>query len=1049
MSAAAVAGPVTGGVSNLTASLPLVACLVPAGGALVAGLLNKREKLRNAATVLTTLATFLVLLMMYNPVVKGVSIKGHTYLGIERVYGFLNLGFKVDPTALLIALTTSFLWLLSSIYAVSYMSHEHARTRYATFVLLTLSADLGVLLSRDFLSLFIFFEMLGLFSVMLVIHEENEAAFSAGKLYLWFGIIFGLALLVGILLLFSYTGQLNIMPMAELIQKTVPTNMRYIIAACMVAGFGAKAGVFFLHVWLPEAHPVAPTPASMLLSGVMIKAGAYGIIRSINTLYTEAHPVFAEAAATHSAAAGHVAEWTTKTTLGYALLWLGIITMFFGVVNALLTANCKRMLAYHSVSQMGYIVFGFGCAAYLGADGAMGFAGGIYHIVNHALFKALLFMSIGAVYFRTHELDMYKLGGLWRNMPIVAIACLIAVFGIAGVPFFNGFASKTLLHHAIFEAFDHSAAFSAVGKKDILLLVAEIIFMLTAFGTFCSNFKMWLFVFIWKRPEKYKDVEREPIYMTIALVTLASVIIFIGMKPNWMIESFIGPALAYFGYNPASHPYHILFNTHAAAGEIKSIIPLWFDPVTKAVFSNADALHNILGSAMAVMGGGMYFVLGYRIGLFHIHPPEWISVRYWYLKISAAFLFFNKFVAESKNSVKSNIETGLVESGALTLPKRSLSAFDRIRLKAGSFLLEAVLAKMPKTLSAFDRIRLKAGSFLLEAVLAKMPKTLSAFDRIRLKAGSFLLEAGLVNVPRNVDSLNNRIRRRINTYLFKGKHERRREISVRVATLLEEQKIRGEIIRDIAEAVSNLNRGLDDLSQRELHALRKVLIQIEEPLIREEHLSRADLSALRYMGAAVESNPNLLSKEDVYWLNRLLTSAEKTLERDQKIIKDKLNRLQDTIVKLEEISKMYGGEGMLGTGEGPATLEELRAQFTIFGEMGMESMAKAEDFVESDRIEQLFQRALFEAGKAQLTYKILTYGVYQEMNWIRRMILAGLTFLSEKRFAGAEQALYAAIDVEETRDSIRSYTRDIGTNILIMISLLLVIAGSLLYVRAF
>ncbi len=970
MSAAAIAGPVTGGVNNLYSSLPLVACMVPAGGALVAGLLNKREKLRNAATVLTTAATFFILLMMIGPVIKGISFDGGhtTYLGIERAYGFLNLGFKVDPTALLIALTTSFLWLLSSIYAVSYMSHEHARTRYAIFVLLTLSADLGVLLARDFLTLFIFFEMLGLFSVMLVIHEENEAAFSAGKLYLWFGIIFGLALLVGILLLFSYTGQLNIMPMAELIEKSIPTSMRYIIAACMVAGFGAKAGVFSLHVWLPEAHPVAPTPASMLLSGVMIKAGAYGIIRSINTLYAEAHPVFAEAAAAHSAAAGHVAAWTTKTTFGYALLWLGIITMFFGVVNALLSANCKRMLAYHSVSQMGYIIFGFGCAAYLGADGAMGFAGGLYHIVNHALFKALLFMSVGAVYFRTHELDMYKLGGLWRNMPIVAIACLIAVFGIAGVPFFNGFASKTLLHHAIFEAYDHSAAFSLTGQKDIYLLLAEVIFMLTAFGTFCSNFKMWLFVFIWKRPEKYKDVEREPIYMTIAMIALASVIIFIGMKPNWMIENFIGPALAYYGYNPASHPYHILFNTHAAAGEIKSIIPLWFDPVTKAVFSNADALHNILGSAMALMGGGMYFILGYRIGLFHIHPPEWISVRYWYLKLSAAFLALMKFIAVSKDTVMGGLKAALLGSG-------------------------------------------------------------------------------LVGLPNKVDSSSNRIRRRINSYLFKGKHERRREISVRVATLFEEQHVRGEIIKNIAEGVSNLNRGLDNLSQRELHGLREILTQIEEPLIREEHLSKADLSALRYMGAAVESNPKLLGKEDVYWLGRLMANAEKTLEKDQKTTKDKLNRLQDTIIKLEEISKMHGGEGFFGAGDGPASLDELRAQFTIFGEVGMESMTKVEDFVESDRIEQIFQRALFEAGKAQLTYKILTYGVYQEMNWIRRMILAGLTVLSEKKFAGAEQALFAAIDVEETRDSIRSYTRDIGTNILIMITVLLVIAGSLLLVR--
>jgi formate hydrogenlyase subunit 3/multisubunit Na+/H+ antiporter MnhD subunit len=130
--------------------------------------------------------------------------------------------------------------------------------------------------------------------------------------------------------------------------------------------------------------------------------------------------------------------------------------MFLGVLNALISANSKRMLAYHSVSQMGYIILGIGCAAYMGRDGAMGLAGALYHIVNHALFKSLLFLTVGSVYFRTHELDMYKLGGLWRKMPLTCVAMFIAVCGISGIPGFNGFASKTLLHHAIWEAYEHS-----------------------------------------------------------------------------------------------------------------------------------------------------------------------------------------------------------------------------------------------------------------------------------------------------------------------------------------------------------------------------------------------------------------------------------------------------------------------------------------------------------------------------------------------------------------------------------------------------------------
>ncbi len=577
----------------LISPAPFFACMVPIIGAILAAFWGKKEKVRNGIVIGASLVTLAIVVSMYNPAYRG----GVEY-SLPTVLGW-GLRFKVDLVGLLIAIVTSFVWCLSCIYATSYMAHEHARTRYYFFCLMTEAANLGVLLTKDFFSLFLFFELMAIFSWVLVVHEEDENAMAAGRLYLYMSIIGGLFLLGGIMLLYAFTGQMNIQPLAHLIDE-IPSAIRYLMAIAMIVGFGIKAGIFFFHVWLPEAHPIAPTPASALLSGLMIKAGAYGILRTVNTLFAPLAEQGAEAVVheTH-------ASWTMLTTLGYSLIWVGVITMFFGVVNALMSPNCKRMLAYHSVSQMGFIVMGLGVAAYLGKDGAMGLAGGLYHIINHALFKSALFLSIGAVYLRTRELDMYKLGGLWRNMPFTCVACFIAVMGISGAPLFNGFASKTILHHAINEAYEGSVVYSATGQLDIALRLAEVFFMLTCFGTFCSNVKMWLFVFIWKRPEKYRDVKPEPFSMKIALGTLSLAILFVGLRPNWMIEKFIGPALAYFGYEPATHAYHILFNAHGVSGTLRSTIPLLYDPKTLSLLGSPDALHNLVGCGVAILGGGI------------------------------------------------------------------------------------------------------------------------------------------------------------------------------------------------------------------------------------------------------------------------------------------------------------------------------------------------------------------------------------------------------------------------------------------------------------
>ncbi|MBI5788592.1 MAG: hypothetical protein HZA78_07045 [Candidatus Schekmanbacteria bacterium] len=599
--------------------LPLGLICLPLIGSVLILIFSSSQRARNIISVSTAVISFLIIIAMFDPVVRGITVNGELYKGLFctlPLFRGFDATFKVDPAALLIAGATVFLWILSTIHAISYMTIEEKRVRYETFVLASLAMNLGVLMAGDFLTLFFFFEGMVIFPYSLIAHKEDKGALYGANMYLYLGVATSLCLFFGIMLLHHFTGSISIRPLAVEINANVPATLKYVLAALMIAGFGGKAGLFFEHIWLPQAHPVAPTPASCLLSGAMIKAGAYGIFRVANMIFIP--PDW-----------GATLEWLTVRHVGYALIWMGVITMFFGVLNALISGNSKRMLAYHSVSQMGYIVLGIGCAAYLGADGAMGLAGALYHIVNHALFKASLFLTVGAVYYRTHELDMYKLGGLWRNLPFTCVAMFIAACGIAGIPGFNGFASKTLLHHSILEAYEHSAHYSADGLPDFKLRIAEILFMITAGGTFASNMKLWVFDFLGERPEKYKDVQPEPLSMKIALGLVSVAILFIGLNPNWMLENLIGPALAYFHFNPASHPYHILYNVHAPLG-MRSIIPILYNPISGLFFSDTEVVHNLLGAGDAVIFGGTIFIFGLRLGWFHSMVPAWLTVGYYY-----------------------------------------------------------------------------------------------------------------------------------------------------------------------------------------------------------------------------------------------------------------------------------------------------------------------------------------------------------------------------------------------------------------------------------
>ncbi|MFO7969906.1 MAG: proton-conducting transporter membrane subunit [Candidatus Izemoplasmatales bacterium] len=502
-----------------------------------------------------------------------------------EIPGILKLGmsFRVDMLAYTVLLLSAFIWFFVMIYAHEYMKKEEKSTRFFFFLGLTYSSVLGAIISGDLLTMFLFFEIMTVASYMLVIHGQNDASYKAGYNYIIMGLIGEFLILTAIVLIYVNIGDLKFTSAIERLGEL--GNLKYWIMGLLVFGFGIKAGMAPVHVWLPRAHPVAPTPASALLSGVMIKVGAFGIIRAASSYYFPSKNVITSASDP---------VWLTAANIGSIIIWTGIITMLLGVFLALQQENIKKLLAYSSVSQMGYILTGIGVALYLGYEGAMGYTGAIYHIINHALFKSLLFMVAGVIYFHTKELNMYKLGGLWKKLPLTTLIFIIGMFGIIGMPLFNGYISKTLLHHGLVEAYKHgSQAF----------FYAEILYIITSIGTVCYFAKMFYYVFIRKTDNEYKSLTFDFSSLDLALVSVAIIIIGIGIFPNFIHLNLIVPQLNSMSYSA-------------------DFIETFIVPI------NFFALYDIFMSLGIIVLGIIMFIIAKRFRLFSVRLPKWLRIEY-------------------------------------------------------------------------------------------------------------------------------------------------------------------------------------------------------------------------------------------------------------------------------------------------------------------------------------------------------------------------------------------------------------------------------------
>lgn len=390
----------------------------------------------------------------------------------------LGLHFTLDGFRAVHIALTSFLWVATILFSREYFKGARNRNRYYFFTLLTFGATMGVFLSADLFTTFIFFEMMSFTSFVWVAQDETKESMRAALTYLAIAVMGGLVMLMGLFLLYNAVGTLDMNELIPACQSYGNTTVLYIVGGCLLFGFGAKAGVFLLHVWMPKSYTQSPAPASALLSGILSKTGVYGlIIVTANILYLNRN-------------------W------GMFILILGTLTMVGGAVMALCSCNLKRTLACSSMSQIGFIVVGIGMIGILGVDNGIAARGTVLHMINHSLIKLILFMAAGVIFMNIKKLDLNEIRGFGRNKTVLKIVFLIAGLGIGGVPLFNGYISKTLIHEAISEGY----AFATVNGS--LLQAVEDLFIISGGFTIAYMAKLFICIFV----EKNTDQEVQQSY---------------------------------------------------------------------------------------------------------------------------------------------------------------------------------------------------------------------------------------------------------------------------------------------------------------------------------------------------------------------------------------------------------------------------------------------------------------------------------------------------------------------------------------------------------
>ena len=532
----------------MTALLALLACY--AGGIVVPLCFPRQPRIQNfVAKGLASLASTCGIVLGLAGLLSPEPLRA----AIPSTLPFMAFALRVDPLAAFFVLTISLAGLAASVYAFSYVSEFYGRVSMgalgAFYNGFLLCITLVVMADNGFFFL-IAWEMMSLISYFLIVteHEKQEVRY-AGFFYLIMTHVGTAFIIVTFLMFFQEAGSFSFDAFRHPDQP-LSQGMRSFVFLAALIGFGTKAGIVPLHVWLPYAHPAAPSHISALMSGVMIKTAIYALVRVYFDFLDGLFPWW----------------W------GFIILTVGTVSALLGVMYALMEHDLKSLLAYHSVENIGIILMGIGAGMIFQTYGlkefaALGIMAGLYHTINHAMFKALLFLGAGSLAYATHTRNMEEYGGLLRRMPWTGLFFLIGAVSIVALPPTNGFVSEWMVFQALFLSFQ----VPAVLLKLLLPLAAAMLALTGVLALACFAKAFGMSFLALPRSAHARCAEEVPAPMRIGMGFLAVVCLLLGLGPmlviplldrmtaSWTGASIAGQILALNGW--ALAPVNVEFSS--------------------------------------------------------------------------------------------------------------------------------------------------------------------------------------------------------------------------------------------------------------------------------------------------------------------------------------------------------------------------------------------------------------------------------------------------------------------------------------------------------
>jgi multicomponent Na+:H+ antiporter subunit D len=472
---------------------PIIVLLIGGIATPILGYLAGKAGIRRVSEAVSISFLMFSLFLLY-PVYTTVEDRGIQVVSLFGEYPPpMGACFEIDMFSVFMAVVFVVLGILSAVYSVRYMERDTGLTEYYSLLTIMVAGMVGVVFAGDFFTFFVFWEIMCITSYVLVAFRKGRwEPIEAGFKYIIMSSAGTATILLAMSFLYGMTGTLNFAYIAHGLKSgTVnsASNIWIMVSLALgVVGFGVKAAIAPFHTWLPDAHPAAPSPVSSMLSGVVVKNGVYGLIRVILLIFTSISFL-----------------WKPL------LMLLAVATMFTGNIMALLQKDIKRLLAFSTIAQIGYIIFGLSIGSFFGLTGS------ILHILNHAIMKGLLFMCAGAFIYKVGSRDLDVLTGIGKRMRASGAIFTVGALAIAGMPGLNGFVS---------ELYIILAGIDAEMYLPTALMIFNVLFSVAYY------LRMIQIIMLREPSESVAEVGEAPLSMLVPMGVMVALIVIIGVYPD-------------------------------------------------------------------------------------------------------------------------------------------------------------------------------------------------------------------------------------------------------------------------------------------------------------------------------------------------------------------------------------------------------------------------------------------------------------------------------------------------------------------------------------